>query len=306
MNPLRRGLLATLTLATWPAARAADAATAPPLRVVASFSILADLVREVAGDAADVHALVGADADAHVFEPTPAHARTLAQAELVVVNGLGFEGWMSRLVAASGYRGSVVVASQGVAARQAGGAFDPHAWQSLVHAQRYVDNIRAALSTARPAQAAHFAQRAAAYTERLQALDTRLQQQFAAVPLAQRRVITSHDAFAYLGAAYGITFIAPRGWSTEAEPSAAAVAAIVRQVKAQQARALFVENISDRRLVERIAQDSGAVVGGTLYSDALSAPGSAADTYLRLYEHNAGSIAQALRSAMLADARPTR
>lgn len=302
MNLLRRSLLAAAGLALLPGTRAAEPA---PLRVVASFSILADLVREVTGDSADVQSLVGPDADAHVFEPTPAHARTLARAELVVVNGLGFEGWMNRLVAASGYRGPVLVASQGVAARKLGGAFDPHAWQSLVHAQQYVDNIRAALSSARPALAAVYTQRATAYRERLQALDARIAEQFAAVPAAQRRVITSHDAYAYLGAAYGISFIAPRGWSTEAEPSAAAVAVLVRQVKAQQARALFVENISDRRLIERIAQDSGAVVGGTLYSDALSAPGGAADTYLRLYEHNASSIAAALRSATLADARFT-
>lgn len=272
------------------------AQTARPLQVVASFSILADMLREVAGDAAQVHSLVGANADAHVFEPTPADAQRLARADLVVVNGLHFEGWIDRLVRSSGYRGPVIEASRGIEPRRLGRAADPHAWQSLAHAQRYVENMRVALVAAAPAQAATINARAAAYRERIAALDASARAAFEAVPREQRRVVSTHDAFGYLGDAYGITFISPRAWNTDSEASAAAVASVIRQVRRHQARALFVENITDRRSIERIAQETGAQVGGTLYSDALSPPGAGADTYLRMYAHNVKSIAAALQA----------
>jgi len=272
------------------------AETARPLQVVASFSILADMLREVAGDAAQVHSLVGANADAHVFEPTPADAQRLARADLVVVNGLHFEGWIDRLVRSSGYRGPVIEATRGIEPRRVGRAVDPHAWQSLAHAQRYVENMRAALVAAAPSQAAAIDARAAAYRERIAALDASARAAFEAVPRDQRRVVTTHDAFGYLGDAYGITFISPRSWNTDSEASAAGVASVIRQVRLHQARALFVENITDRRSIERIAQETGARVGGTLYSDALSPPAAGADTYLRLYAHNVKSIAVALQA----------
>jgi len=272
------------------------AETARPLQVVASFSILADMLREVAGDAAQVHSLVGANADAHVFEPTPADAQRLARADLVVVNGLHFEGWIDRLVRSSGYRGPVIEATRGIEPRRVGRAVDPHAWQSLAHAQRYVENMRAALVAAAPSQAAAINARAAAYRERIAALDASARAAFEAVPRDQRRVVTTHDAFGYLGDAYGITFISPRSWNTDSEASAAGVASVIRQVRLHQARALFVENITDRRSIERISQETGARVGGTLYSDALSPPAAGADTYLRLYAHNVKSIAVALQA----------
>lgn len=296
-----RSLLHTLigALALCAAVGTAQAAepAARPLQVVASFSILGDMVREIAGDAAQVTTLVGPDGDAHVYEPSPADAKRLAQAELVVVNGLGFEGWMTRLVRASGYHGDVAVASQGVKPRRLDGAADPHAWQSLANAKLYVDNIRAALVRARPAQARAIDARAAAYQLRIDVLDTESRTRFAAIPAEERRVITTHDAFGYFGAAFGISFIAPQRWSTEAEPSAADVAQVIRQIKAQKARALFIENMTDRRLMERIAQETGVLVGGTLYADALSRPGTAGDSYLRMAAHNVAAIAGALEAA---------
>lgn len=283
-----------------------------PLRVVASFSILADLVREVGGPEAQVQSLVGPDADAHVFQPTPADARALAAADLVVVNGLGFEGWIDRLVKTSGYRGSVVVASAGITPRKAdddeghghdhghgahGEGTDPHAWQDLRNAVRYVANIRDALSSQRPAQAAAIGERAAAYTAKLQALDRDLRTRFAAIPAQRRRILTSHDAFGYFGAAYGVKLLSPQGINTDAEPSAADVAQLIRQIRKGQVSAVFMENISSPRLVERIARESGVTVGGKLYSDALSAPGTEASTYLRLFAYNADAIAAALMGA---------
>ncbi len=265
-----------------------------PLKVVASFSILADMAREVAGDTAVVTALVGPDADAHVYEPTPAAVRQMASADLLVVNGLRFEGWLDRLVRISGYKGPVVVATTGLVPRRVNGEPDPHAWHSLAHAHVYIDNLRQALAGAAPAQADAFQARADAYLRQLDALDQRTRAALAAVPVAQRRLITSHDAFGYLGEAYGLTLLSPQGWTTGAEPSAGQVARVIRQVKSEQVRALFLENISDPRLVQRIAAESGARVGGTLYSDALSAPGGPADTYLKLMTHNLDAIRQAL------------
>lgn len=283
-----------LLLAMAPPARSQ---TTKPLQVVASFSILADMVREVAGDAAQVTPLVGPNADAHVFEATPADAQRLARADLVVVNGLFFEGWIDRLVRSSGYRGPVVVASRGITPRRAGRGDDPHAWQDLRHAQAYVENIRTALVAAAPAQSRQIDERAKAYAQRLAELDLRARAVFDTVPREQRRVVSSHDAFGYFGDAYGITFIAPVGWTTGSEASAASVAAAIRQVRQQRARALFVENITDRRSIERIAQETGTRVGGTLYSDALSAPGGEADTYLRLFAHNVSALANALQAS---------
>ncbi|MBK1715315.1 metal ABC transporter solute-binding protein, Zn/Mn family [Rubrivivax gelatinosus] len=295
----RRHLLLAAALAPL-AARAQDGA-ARGGRVVASFSILADLVRQVAPADIEVTALVGVDADAHAWEPRPGDVRRLAGADLVVVNGLGFEGWMTRLVKNSGYRGAIVVASEGVVARRPAhaehedhdhdhGDVDPHAWQDLAQVRRYVRNIAAALARRWPARQAEIAQRAGVYLERLDTLDLRLRRLVDSVPQAQRRVISSHDAFGYLGAAYGIEFLAPQGWTTHSEPSAAAVGRLVRQIRQQQVKALFVENISDPRLVERIARETGARVGGTLYSDALSAPGGPAASFLALYDYNVRTL----------------
>ena len=296
MSPLpnrRQALIAcalpTLLLATVPANAANE-----PLKVVASFSLLADMVAQVGGDAVTVHALVGADADAHAFTPAPADAHRLAQAGLIVVNGLGFEGWIDRLVRASGSKAPVVVASQGINVRRIGQVTDPHAWQSLVAAQRYVDNLRAALVAARPAQAGAINARAADYTAQLAALDASVRGRLAAIPPGVRKLVTSHDAFGYMADAWSLDMRAAQGWTTAGEASAADVARLIRQLKAQKVRALFVENISDPRLIERIAREAGATVGGTLYSDALSPPGTRADTYLKLMAHNADTLLAAL------------
>lgn len=294
----QRQLLCGLgSAATWPLARAA-ATPAPPLKVVATFSVLADIAREVGGAAVEVSALVGPNADAHVFEPTPSDVRRVASADVVVTNGLRFEGWIDRLIKASGYRGPVVVASRGVALRQLSGGADPHAWQDLANGQRYAENIRAALvaavATRSPERVAEIDTHAAAYLQRLAALDRDIRARIAAVPAERRRVITSHDAFGYFAAAYGITFIAPRGWTTGSEPSADAVARIVRQAREAKASALLVENISDPRLIERIGREAGLKVGGELYSDALSLPGTEADTYLKMFEHNVRTLVEAM------------
>lgn len=268
-------------------------------RIVASFSILADMVREVSPPEFEISALVGPDSDAHVFEPTPADGRRLAQADLVVVNGLGFEGWIDRLVRASGYRGTVVVATRGLTPRQGGHhGTDPHAWQDLAHARRYARTLAQALTTRWPQYQPQVELRLADYLRRIDDLHARVRSWMEAIPRSQRRVITSHDAFGYFADAYGVDFLAPRSWSTRSEPSAAAVARLIRQVREQQVRALFLENISDRRLIERIAAESGARVGGTLYSDALSAANGPAATYLKLFEHNARTLAAALGARM--------
>jgi zinc/manganese transport system substrate-binding protein len=272
-------------------------AQAPARHVVASFSLLADMAQELAPAGVQVTALVGPNADAHVYEPSPADGKRLAQADLVLINGLGFEGWIERMVKVSGYRGTVAVASQGIRPRTGGhhGA-DPHAWQDLTLARRYATNISAAFTQLWPVQRDEIARRGADYMARIDGLDKQVREWLGAVPRAQRRVITSHDAFGYFGAAYGVDFLAPQGWNTHSEPSAAAVARLIRQIKKDGVRAIFIENISDPRLVERIAREGGVRIGGTLYSDALSKPDGPAPTYLRLIEHNARSLAAALQA----------
>jgi zinc/manganese transport system substrate-binding protein len=290
-----------------PASAATSGAVQPKLQVVATFTILADLVANVGGDRVEVQPLVGPDSDAHVFSPTPAAARAIASASLVVVNGLGFEGWIDKLIAASGYRGTVVVASEGVEVLKATshahahghdhGDVDPHAWQSLANARRYVQNIATALAAADPAHADGYRARAAAYDARLQALDEKARARFAAIPAAERRVIVGHDAFGYFARAYAIDFHSPRGFSTNSEASARDVARLVRQIRTQRIRAVFVENISDPRLVEQLARESGARIGGTLFSDALSTKDKRALTYLDLMGHNVEEVARALSPA---------
>jgi len=294
-NLIRNAAMAALPV--WPAlpVRAQTQAPVVAPNIVASFSILADMTREIAPAALEVSALVGPNSDAHVFEPTPAHGKRLAQAGLVVVNGLGFEGWIDRLVKVSGYRGPVVVASRGISPRQGGDhGTDPHAWQDLTLARRYVANLRDAIAERWPQHQAELKERSAAYLQRIDGLDRQVREQLGAIPRAQRRVITSHDAFGYYAAAYGVDFLAPQGWNTHSEPSAAAVARLIRQIKQDGVRALFVENISDPRMIQRIAQEAGAQVGGTLYSDALSAAGGPAETYLKLFAHNTRTLVAAL------------
>ena len=313
----RRASLGAMAALLGSALRPAAAADRP-LRVVASFSILADLAAQVAGPVAEVSALVGPDADAHVFQPSPADVRRLAQADLVIVNGLGFEGWMTRLIGSAGYRGPVLTCSDGLkpraapveagqdhaghadahgrgAAQGGGGAPDPHAWQDIANARHYVARIRDALVTARPAQAELLRRRAAAYDAELAALDRRIRADFATLAPQQRRVVSSHDAFGYFAAAYGLEFLAAQSWNTDSEPSAADIARLIRQIRRQQIRAVFVENVSDARMVQRIARETGAVVGGTLHSDALSAPGGMADSYLKMMSHNAATLLAGLR-----------
>lgn len=280
---------------------------AQPLPVVTSFSILADLVKVIGGSHVEVTSLVGPNADAHVFDPTPADAKRLANARLVVINGLGFEGWMDRLIKSSGYRGSVIVASRGVKTiQEAAGhshqhghshAADPHAWQNPLNVKQYVQNIRIALAAAKPAAAQEFEQRAQAYSRDLDVLDQSIRERLKPIPVAQRRIVTSHDAFGYFAAAYNVKFYPLQGLSTGSEPSAADVVRIIDQIKKNKVSAIFVENISDARVLERITRESGARIGGTLYADALSEPGTAVDTYLKLIEHNAATIIKGLAPA---------
>lgn len=271
------------------------AAESAPLRVVASFTILADLVREVGGPLVQVTSLVGPDGDAHVFEPRPADLKKVAAAELLVLNGLRFDRWAERLTRAAEFRGRLLVASDGIATRRNGLNIDPHAWHDLRLLQTYVTHIADALVALHPAAAAEFRRRAADYRQRLAALDQEIRAMLQAIPAERRRVMTTHDAFGYLGAAYGIEFLAPQGWSTESEPSAAQVANLIRQLRQHKVSALFFENISNPRLIERIAAEGGAKVGGTLYSDALSAPGGAVDSMLKLARHNAVTLAAGMR-----------
>ena len=351
----RRALLSSATaVLALSLAAPAIAHSDKSIPVVATFSILGDMVKRIGGEHVSVTTLVGPDGDAHVYQPTPADARAVSEAKILVSNGLQFEGWLDRLVDASDFRGVRVVATNGiepitfddehdhggsleVQAEEAGhddehddhaeaghehddevhveaethdhedaahaeadhdhhdhGAFDPHAWQSLGNAVAYVDNIAAALAQADPATGADFYRNRAAYVAEIEALDAEIREIVAGLPADRRTVVTSHDALQYFGRDYGLAFVAPQGLSTESEASAKDVAHLIEQIREQGIRAVFVENIGDPRLMRRIADETGAVIGGTLYSDALSGPDGPGATYLDMMRHNATTLAQAL------------
>jgi zinc/manganese transport system substrate-binding protein len=295
------------------AAPALPAFAQEKLPVVASFSILGDLVRQVGGDRVSVSVLVGPGGDAHVYAPTPQDAKALADAKAIFVNGLKFEGWLDRLVQSSGTKAVVVTATKNVATiRVPGekghghahgkdkhghghrGEADPHAWQSVANAKVYVANIRDGLIAADPAGKIVYEERATSYLAKLDALEREVRAKLATLPKESRRVVTSHDAFGYFAAAHGLTFTAPRGVSTEAEPSAKQVGELIRQIRREKVRAIFVETITDRRIVERIARETGVVIGGTLYSDSLSPPDGPAATYEAMMLHNVETLTKAL------------
>ncbi|MDG9783164.1 MULTISPECIES: metal ABC transporter solute-binding protein, Zn/Mn family [Pseudomonadaceae] len=266
-------------------------------RVVTTFSILADITREIGGDDIQLTNLVGADADAHVFEPAPAQVRAVLEADLVIANGLGFEPWLERLLANGEARGTRIDASKGVVPMTVleddQRLVDPHAWQSLGNAEIYARNITQALVQLVPARAAAFEARRDSWLGRLGALRQSIAPRLMALPPERRRVLTSHDAFGYFAQEWRLQFLAAQGVSDAAEPSAAEVAGLIRQLRAEGVRAIFVENIRDARLVKQIAEEAGARVGGTLYSDALAAEGPAS-TYLGMYRQNVERLLQAL------------
>jgi zinc/manganese transport system substrate-binding protein len=264
------------------------------LNVVASFSILGDFVRNVGGDLVNVKTLVGPNADVHVYTPTAADAKTIAGARLVIVNGLGLEGWLSRLVQSAGGKAAIVAASDGIAPLNLGKEADPHAWQSVGNAKIYVANIRDALAAADTADAALFRTNAERYLAELDALDAEVRAAVGKIPPERRKVISTHNAFGYFAGVYGIDFIAPVGVSTETEPSARDVAEIIGQIKKAKIPAVFLENMSDDRLIGRIAAETGAKAGGTLFSDALADEKGEAPTYIAMVKHNIRALTSAL------------
>lgn len=332
----RRTLLKSATaLVALSLATPAFAQSNKPIPVVASFSILGDMVARIGGDHIALNTLVGPDGDAHVYQPTPADARAVSGADILFVNGIAFEGWIDRLVEASDFDGTQIVATAGIMPiafeddhddhdghdhdehaesdhehdhddhdhhDEAGheghdhGAFDPHAWQSLPNAIVYIDNIAAALAQADPANAATFYRNRAEFVAEIEALDAEIRAALGALPADRRTIVTSHDAFGYFAEEYGLTFLAPQGVSTEAEASARDVAELITQIRDQSIGAVFVESISDSRLLEQIASETDATIGGTLYSDALSGSDGPAATYLDMMRHNLAMLTAALNS----------
>ena len=298
----RTALAAALVAFTLPAH------AAEPLRVVASFSLLGGLVQQVGGDRVAVTTLVGPGADGHVFQPTPAHARQVGQAQLVVSNGLGYEGWMPRLLQSTGYKGPQVVTTKGVKPiagtrghnhdhghKHDHGRHDPHAWQSVPNVITYVKNIADGLCTADASGCPAYRANAERYTAELKTLDADIRAAWAPIPAAQRKVITSHAAYAYYGQAYGVRFLSPQGVSTESEASAKGVAQLVRQIRKEGIKALFVENVADPRLIEQIARETGVKPSGELYSDSLTPAGGGAPTYVELMRANTARLVNAVR-----------
>ena len=299
--------------------------SAEKIKVVTTFSILGDMVKRIGGQHVVVTSLVGPDGDTHVYQPTPSAAKAMNDSDLLIFNGLSFEGWLDRLVEASGFKGIRVVATKGIEkisykkgeghddhakdkhddhakdkhddhAHHDHGEFDPHAWQSLTNAEIYVNNITAALVEISPDNAASFYKSRSSYIAEIKALDNEVREMVSRLPRDRRTVVTSHDAFQYFGRDYGISFLAPQGLSTESEASAKDVAHLIKQMRARRISAVFVESVTDPRLIQQIAKETGATIGGTLYPGALSSPSGPASTYLKMIRHNATMLIQALGS----------
>lgn len=292
-------LLASPALAQAPAAK---------LKIVASFSILADITRQIAGERADVTALVGPNSDAHVYRATPQDAKTLKEADLIVMNGLGFEGFMPRLIKSSGTKAPVITATNGIVVLKPDekkghhhghghdhGKADPHAWQSIEAVRVFVSNIRNGLIERDSANAALYRSNADGYLAQLDALKAEIEKAIAAIPAEKRILVTNHDAFGYFAREFGVRFESVQGISTEGEPSARDIARVIKVAKEKKARAVFVENMSDPRIGTQLAKETGAKLGGALFSDALSDEKGAAPSYIALMKHNARAIAEALK-----------
>ena len=313
-----------------------------PIPVVATFSILGDMVERIGGEHIALTTLVGPDGDSHVYQPTPKAARSVAESDVLFLNGLDFEGWLERLAEAASFDGAMVVATNGVVpiafddhddhddekhddhddhddhndekhddhddhddrddekhddhAGHDHGAFDPHAWQSLENAVIYANNIAAGLAQADPENAGDYYANRAAFVAEVEMLSADIEAMMKSLPADKRTVVTPHDAFGYFAATYDLTFVAPQGMSTESEVSAGDVAALITQIREESISAVFIESITDNRMMEQIANETGATIGGTLYSDALSAKSGPASTYLDMMRHNATTLFDALEN----------
>lgn len=277
----------------------AQGAMAKTLNVVSSFSVLGDMVQQVGGEHVHVDTLVGPDGDPHTFEPSPKDSALLSKADVVVVNGLGLEGWIDRLIKASGFKGELVVASTGVKTHtldeDGKTVTDPHAWNSAANGALYAKNIMNGLIKADPEDSAALKASGERYIAQLNDIHHWAKSQFDGIAQAKRKVLTSHDAFGYFSRAYGVTFLAPQGLSSESEASAAQVAALIKQIKADGVHTWFMENQLDPRLVKQIATATGSQPGGELYPEALSASGGVADSYVKMLRHNVKLIADSMR-----------
>jgi zinc/manganese transport system substrate-binding protein len=291
---IRRTILKSLILSASLIVSLPSFAQETKIPVVASFSILGDFVKNIGGERISLTTLVAAGADAHVYSPTPNDAQIISKAKLVFINGLKFEGWMDRLIASSvtkaSIKTSIITASKGVNLIEN----DPHAWQNIANAKIYSINIRDALIAADPAGKSTYESNTETYLKKLDALETEVKVAIAKIPVAKRKIITSHDAFGYFAKAYNIEFIAPQGISTDSEASAKDVAKIIRQIKSEKITAIFVENMTDPRLIQRIATETSAKIGGTIFSDSLSDDKGKAGTYIDMMRHNVEQITKAL------------
>jgi zinc/manganese transport system substrate-binding protein len=290
MRSLKQNILAGL-LSGLSLVAATAVAAEEKIKIVASFSILGDMVEQVIGEHASVTTIVGPDADAHIYQPSLADARSVADADVIFVNGLGFETWSDTLIAESGTKATVHIATDGITPVLVDGEVDPHAWNSLLNGVVYVTNIADVLKQKLPEHANDIDANTSAYIAKLNALDAETKAALAELGDDKRTVVTAHDAFGYLADAYGMNFLAPVGIDSEAEPSAQELA----QLKQDGAAALFVENIASPALVQQISDETGLEVGGRLFSDALSERGGPATSYLAMFEHNLGTLLEALK-----------
>lgn len=265
--------------------------------VVTSASIFADMAQVISGDLVAVASVVPIGGDPHTYEPTPSDVQLIARANLILINGLTFEGWINEMIENSGTRASVALITEGleaIASEEYQNSSDPHAWMSAKNGLTYVANIRDALIRLDPANAEIYRFNAGLYSLQLKDLDLYIQAQIARIPEYKRLLITSHDAFRYYGRQYGIQVEATLGTSTDAEVRTQDVARLTQLIRERQVPAIFVESTVNPKLIRQIASDQNVQIGGSLYADSLGEPGGVADTYLKMLQHNTDVIVAGL------------
>ena len=271
--------------------------------VVVTFSVIGDMLASVGGDRVDIKTIVKAGGDCELYQPTAADVATVASARALFVNDLNeeFEPWLEPLLKQALFKGTKVVVTRGVrtltaeeehpvSGRQLPAAIDQHAWLDPRNGIIYVRNIAEALERVDPAGAADYRARAAAYTKQIQAVDDWARKEIASVPSGKRRALASHDSLEYIANTYGITLLTVNGWTNKSEPSAAELTKLARQIQAAHVKALFLDSITDPRAMQRIAGETGAVIGGTLYGDSLSPTGGEADSYVKMLRHDVSTL----------------
>ncbi len=288
---IRLSLIALLSLVL------SNTSTAQKKVVISSASMIWDMVDNIAGDKIENRLIVPIGGDPHTYSPTPRDAQKVASSDLIFINGLTFEGWITELIENSGTKGKTITVTEGltpIASSQYKNAYDPHAWMDLAKAQTYITNILQGLIEIDPVNKGYYEENYRNYSQELKDLDAYISKRILEIPEEKRLIVTSHDAFSYYGKRYGLDVQGIIGISTESEAQTSDIVRISNSIKSSGVPAIFVESTINPKLIKQIATDNGVAIGGSLYADSIGEKGSNGSTYLKMMKSNTDVIVDAL------------